>query len=179
MKRLFEKEKLNLIMGIFYLIIGVVTVVISFTNPGIISQVLSYSVAVALFLSAFISLITSLLKDKKSIFTPALALSSILVAIGVVLCVKTGLIGDIIVYFMSVFAIALGVIELAKAIQFINLKYKVIYIILCFFIAALGIAFGIFALIKPGMVLNIIYIIVGVFLITIGITNIIASSKKK
>ena len=178
MMSLYNRYKwLRLTVGLILLLVGVLTIVISQIRPDIISTSISISIAVVLFLIGGFALFATLMNDKRSMFAPSLVISALFIAVGVILCIKTGFIGEIIVYFMAAFCIAFGVVELFKGIQLCKYKAKWYLFVLCFILAVIGIAFGVISLIYPGNVLSIIYILIGCLMIILGINEIFYGIK--
>lgn len=179
MGKLFEKYKwLTLCAGIILLIASVLVITISIVNVESLSKALSIIVAVFLFIFGGIMILSSLIEERSVFFSSPLAYGAVLIAVGVVLCILPMLLESFIVYFIAVFAIAFGVIEIVKGIALIVNRVKPIWFILCFIIAAVALGFGITALvIDMADVLKIVYIFVGVILGAFGLVETIYGIK--
>lgn len=178
--KLYEKYKWSrLCTGMIFLLIGILTIIITYINVSIVSATLSISIAAVLFMIGGVSLISNFIDHDKSIFTTSLAVAALCIAVGVVLCIRPTFLGDIIVYFMAAFAIAFGCIEIVKGIQLIRYHSKWYLYVTCFVIAAILIAFGIISLvIGSGGVLTVIYTFVGCCFILIGVNESVIAIKK-
>ena len=174
----YSKYKwLRLLMGVFFLLAGTLTVIVNFTRPEAIGETLSISLAIVFFLIGGISLIATLINEKRAVYTPAILTSSLLIALGVVLCIKRDLITSIIVYFAAVFAISIAIVLIIRGILLTRYKKQTAAFVTCFIIGGILLAAGIYALIQPGQVLSMMYVVAGVFLIVYGITEIVFGIK--
>lgn len=180
MGKLFKRYKwLQLFLGCLLLVAGIVTVIIAFINVNSLTTILSIIIAVVLFTFGTFIFLASLLEDKLGNFTSAMAIASLLIALGVVLLVRYKFIGDAILFFVAVTALAFGIAELVKSVVLIRLHGKTEIIALCFILAFMGIALGIVALVlqKKEMMLQIIYLCTGFFFAAVGILEIIYGAK--
>ena len=180
MRKLFKRYKwMQLFLGCLLLIAGIVTIIISFINVGTLTTVLSIIIAVVLFTFGIFVLLAGLLEDNVNYFTTSIAVASLMIALGVVLCIRNRFIGDAILYFVAVCALAFGISELIKSVVLIKMHGKTELIALGFILAFLGIALGIVALClqTKTIMLQIIYICVGSILSAAGIIEIIYGAK--
>lgn len=162
---------MQLFLGILLIVAGIVTIVISIVNMGILSTTLSIIIAVVLFSFGGLILLAGFMEDKGSTYNAAIIYASLLIAVGVILCVRNTLIQEVILYLVAVFCIAFGASQLIKAVVSIKLHAKPILIALCFILAAIGITLGIVALCNQGAMMQVIYILVGSLFIISGIVE--------
>ena len=94
-----------------------------------------------------------------------------------VLFIEPNLIAGFLIYFVAVFALAIGTVLIVKAILGIIYKYKAGWIVLYFVMAALAIAFGILSLCYRGEFTQVIYVATGAFVLALGIFLLIFGIK--
>ena len=169
MKTLKEQKWMLIVYASLFIAIGLVEFILSIIDLGAAIKVVSYAVAASLLVVGVLHIVASFVADTKAFFKGALILGSIAIAMGVVLFIEPYLIAGFLIYFVAVFALALGTVLLIKAILAIVFKYKGLWIFLYFLMATLAITFGILALVYQGRFTQIIYCATGAFLIALGI----------
>ena len=172
MKKLFNKFKwLQLMLGILLLVAGVVTIIVAIINMSVINTTLSIILAVILFALGGFAILSNFIEYDKSFFSSTLIYGSIVIAIGIVLCISRNLVADIIAYFVAVLAITLGVVGLVRGVLLIKYHARPILYILIIFLGLLFITFGILALIYNSEMLKALYIGVGALICLAGIAE--------
>ena len=180
MKKLGEQKWMLIVYAVLFIAIGMLEFILSIVQVDVAAQVMSYSVAVGLFIVGIMNIIVSLVADTKAFFKATIILGCIAIAIGVVLCIYPTFIKDFLVLFVAILAIALGAVLIAKAIIAIAFKYKGFWVFLYFLFAILCITFGILALVfqyKSDLAAQIIFASTGAFIFAIGIFLLIAGIK--
>ena len=189
MKSLFNKYIwLQLILSILLLFGGALIIVFAVMNKeNILEDGLNIISAVILFLFGLFAILSSFLFEPDKVFTNGLLYGSACIAFGVFLCLGKLTILEYLVYVLAIFFIVIGSIELIKAIVLIIKKEKrILEIILTFVFGALVIAGGILALIYNTEVRIVFCVIAGVilfaggvYLLILGIKEIIKRNKEK
>ena len=172
MKTLKEQKWMILVYAAILFTIGVVQFVLSIVEFSSAMHILSYAVAVGLFVIGAMHILTNLIVDTKSYFNASLVLGSIAIACGVVFVVIPYILGVFIVYLVPSLLIVFGSLLLAKAIIGIVFKYKASWIFSYFLGAAIGITLGILAFVylnKSLTVSQIIYCIIAVVIVAVGV----------
>ena len=178
MGKLFKKYKwMQLFLGCLLVIAGIVTIIIDFINATELTTVLSIIAAVVLFAFGIFIFLACLLEDRVGDFTVTMAISALMIALGVILCIERLLIGKVIVYFVAAAALTFGVCELIKSIVLVKYHGRTIYIVMGFIFAALGITLGILCLCLQAKALMMVYLFTGCLLIATGIVEIIYGAK--
>ena len=180
MKKLGEQKWMLIVYAVLFITIGLLEFILSIVKLGVAVQVMSYSIAVGLFIVGLMHIIVSLVADTKAFFKAALILGCIAIAIGVVLCISPFLMKDFVVLFVAILAIALGAVLLVKAILAIIYRYNGFWVFLYFLFATVCITFGILALVfenKNDVAAQIIFASTGAFIMAIGIFLLIAGIK--
>lgn len=180
MGNLVNKYKwMTLVSGIILIIASALIITISVVNVEALSKTLSIVIAILLFLFGGIMILSSFIEDRRSFFSSPLAYGSILIAVGVVLCILPTLIGEFIIYFIAVFCLAFGVVEVAKGVFLILGRSPWYYYVLTFVIAAIAITFGIISLVvKPDDMLRVVYIFMGSLVGLFGILTTISGIQR-
>ena len=122
MKKFLEKKWLTLAYGFLLIAVGVLTVVYAIINPDVVTKVLSISIAVSLFLIGSANIALALVAHTSDFFNSTLLTGSAAIAVGVLFCINTLLIGEFIAYLLGVFFIAFAVVALIKFVLFIVYK---------------------------------------------------------
>lgn len=169
MKTLKEQKWMLIVYASLFIAIGLVEFILSIIDLGAAIKVVSYAVASSLLVVGLLHIIASFISDTKAFFKGALVLGSIAIAMGVVLFIQPYLIAGFLIYFVAVFALAIGAVLLVKGILAIIYKYKGLWIFLYFLLAVIAIVFGILALVYQGSFTQIIYCATGAFLFAFGI----------
>ncbi len=180
MKRLGEQKWMLIVYAVLLITIGLLELILSIVKLSAAVQVMSYSLAVGLFIVGLMHIIVSLVADTKAFFRAALILGCIAIAIGVILCIHPYILEGLVVLFVAILAIALGAVLIAKAIIAIVYKYKGIWIFLYFLFATLCITFGVLILVfnsKDVIAAQIIFASTGAFIMAVGIFLLIAGIK--
>ena len=180
MGKLFKKYKwMQLFLGCLLVIAGIVTIIIDFINVSTLTTVLSIIIAVVLFTFGIFTFLACLLEDNPGYFTSTMAVSSLMIALGVVLCIQHQFIGQIILYFVAVSALSFGICELIKSIVLVKYHGRTGYIVMGFVLAGLGITLGVVCLCMQTqtIMLQIVYLCVGCIFIASGIVEIIYGVK--
>ena len=169
---------MNLVYGLVLIIVGILTLVFAITNMGAIDNILSYSVAGALFVVGLMHIITAFVTNSSEFFSSALFLGSVAIAAGAVFCIDTGLISNFVIYFIATFFLAFGAVCIAKAIFFIVNKSKVNWIVFFFIIATIMIAAGVLILVFSNQSKVFLYCAVGGSLLISGVFEFIMGIKE-
>lgn len=135
---------MNVIYGVVIVLVGVLALIFAIKDPGVVDNVLSISIAVALFVIGIVHIATALIAHTSDFFTISLITGCVFIAFGVILCINRALIGEFIVYLLGAFCLALGVISTIKFILFIVYKQKVIWIAFYIILTLLMFGVGIF-----------------------------------
>lgn len=180
MKKIGEQKWMLIVYAVLLITIGLLELILSIVKLSAAVQVMSYSLAVGLFIVGLMHIIVSLVADTKAFFRAALILGCIAIAIGVILCIYPYILEGLVVLFVAILAIALGAVLIAKAIIAIVYKYKGIWIFLYFLFATLCITFGVLILVfnsKDVIAAQIIFASTGAFIMAVGIFLLIAGIK--
>ena len=180
MGKLFKKYKwMQIFLGCLLLVAGIVTIIIDFINVGTLTTVLSIIIAVVLFTFGIFAFLVCLMEDSPQYFTATMGYASLMIALGVVLCIQHQFIGSVILYFVAVSALAFGIAELIKSVVLIKMHGRTSYIALGFVLAALGITLGIVCLClqKQSVILQIVYLFVGCIFIAAGTMEVVYGVK--
>lgn len=180
MKKIGEQKWMLIVYAVLLITIGLLELILSIVKLSAAVQVMSYSLAVGLFIVGLMHIIVSLVADTKAFFRAALILGCIAIAIGVILCIYPYILEGLVVLFVAILAIALGAVLIAKAIIAIVYKYKGIWIFLYFLFATLCITFGVLILVfnsKDIIAAQIIFASTGAFIMAVGIFLLIAGIK--
>ena len=180
MGKLFKRYKwMQLFLGCLLVIAGVVTIIIDFINVGTLTTVLSIIIAIVLFTFGLFIFLACLLENSLSYSTSTMAISALLIALGVVLCIQYRFIENVIVYFVAVSILTFGVFELVKSTVLIKYHGRTQYIVLGFILGVLGVTLGIVCLClhNKAIILQIVYFFVGLLFITYGIIEIVYGIK--
>lgn len=169
---------INIVYGVLFAIAGILIIVFAYVDLLIVDQALSIIIAVSLFVVGLIYLIASFVSQTKEFITSGLILGSMAIALGIVLLILPGLVGDFLVYFLAAFLVAGGAVALAKAITGIVFKFSALWIVGAFVIAAVGITLGSVILAISGSVTKtIIYTIMGAGIFAAGVAELIVGIK--
>ena len=177
MKTLKEQKWMLIVYASLFIVIGLVEFILGIINPALAIRVVSYIIAAGLLMVGLLHIIASLVADTKAFFKGALILGSIALTLGILLFIYPYMLAEYLVFFIAIFAIAIGVVLITKAIIAIVYKYKAGWIVLYFLMAAVSITFGILALVYQGQFTQIIYCATGVFLFALGIFLLIFGVK--
>ena len=180
MKTLKEQKWMIVVYGVILFTIGVTQFVLSIVNFSSAMNLMSYAVAVGLFVIGLMHIISSFIADTKSFFKASLVLGAIAVSCGVVFIVVPYILGSFIVYFVASLLLILSAIFIAKAIVGIVYKYKKSWIVTYFISATIGIVLGVLAFVyleKSLAVTQVIYCVIAVALAAIGVAIFIFGIK--
>ena len=186
MKTLKEQKWMIIVYGVILFAIGLTEFILSIVDLSASIRVVSYTIAIGLFIIGILHIITNLVQDTKSFFRGALILGCICIAVGVVFFVVPEVLGTFLVYFVASLVIALSAVFIAKAIIGIKFKYKVSWIVLYFLLATIGIVLSILGFVyidKSSAVAQVVYCVMGAVIAVIGILVLVfgikALTKKK
>lgn len=179
MSELFKKFKWMLVLvGSLLLAGGILVFVIALVQPSIISLVLSIVVAICLFIAGAMAMFSSFLTERK-LFSNTLAYASLVISLGVVLCISSDLLPYFVILFGGVALIVIGSVALIRAIFALVWKDKTNWAVGLFLAAAIAITLGVLVLVFQGeqIMLTIVYIGLAVALITVGAFQLVAGIK--
>ncbi len=176
MKSFKEQKWMLIVYAVLFIVIGLIELILSIFNLAAAIKVVSYSIAIGLFIIGLMHIIVCLVAYTKAFFKAALILGSIAIALGVILVVDPYILAAYLLIFISVVALALGTVLLVKAILAIVYRYKGGWIFLYFLFATLCLTFGILALVFRNKVEieQAIYCASGAFILAIGIFLLVA-----
>ena len=177
MKKFLEKKWLTLAYGFLLIAVGVLTVVYAIINPDVVTKVLSISIAVSLFLIGSANIALALVAHTSDFFNSTLLTGSAAIAVGVLFCINTLLIGEFIAYLLGVFFIAFAVVALIKFVLFIVYKQNLAWIIIYGFAVLISAAAGILILCFKEQTNQVLYVIIGSFVALAGLFEIVASAR--
>ncbi len=177
MKKLAENKWMPIVSSALITVIGVLTFVFTLVNIGIVDQVISYSLAAALFIIGLVYILVSLIGQTVEFFSGSLILGCLSIALGIVLCIVPNIMGAILTYFAGALLLSLGLFAIIKAVLFIVYRQKVSWIILYIVAALVCIAGGVLVFCFTGEAKVVIYCIVGAAVAVIGILGLILSIK--
>ena len=186
MKTLKEQKWMIIVYGVVLFAVGLIELIISIVDLASAIKVVSYTIAIGLFIIGVLHIITNLVQDTKSFFRGALFMGCVCIAVGVVFIVVPEVLGTFLIYFVASLVIALSAVFIAKAIIGIKFRYKVGWIIFYFAVATIGIVLSILGFVyieKSSAVAQVIYCVMGAVIAVIGILVLIfgikALTKKK
>jgi len=117
MKKDLQFNKWFVLVGtILTLIIGVLILVLAITVTDKLTQAISIIIAIGCFLAGLANVIYGLVKQDDKLISVGVVAGASIISIGVVLCINTLLIKDVIVYFVGVLFLAIGVVKLLQLI---------------------------------------------------------------
>lgn len=180
MKALKEQKWQILVYGVILFTLGVVQFVLSIVDFSSAMNILSYAIAVGLFIIGLMHILTALIVDTKSYFKSPLVIGSLAIATGIVFVIIPSIVGAFIIYFVPSILLVFGAILLVKAILGIVFKYKTSWIVSYFIGATVGLALGILAFVflnRSLTVSQIIYCIIAVIIATVGIVLFVVGIK--
>lgn len=186
MNTLLNKYKwLKYAIGAFVVALGVVIIILACLSIGHLANVINIVVAVSLIILGIVFICANLFTETHKTITLALLLGSFSITAGVVLLVGKFHLGTdllhtgLLVYFIAIFALAIGTASIAKAISMIVYRQKVSWIVLMFVLGTVAITAGILSLVFANKLQQPAYIILGVVLVVIGIAIIVTSAVNK
>lgn len=180
MSELFKKFKwATILFGSLLIVAGILVFVVAIVNPGIISLILSIIVAACLFIAGLVMVTTSFINEPTKVYTPALGYASLLIALGVLLCVDTSVLSNLAILFMGIVLIVVGALALVRMVLAIVWRAKAKVIVFLVLIAALCIAGGVLILVYQAVTImfTIVYICAGAALAVIGVIQLIVGIK--
>ncbi len=183
MNALFNKYKwLRFALGAFIVALGVTIIILACLSLGHLSNVINIVVAVALMIVGLVFICANLFSETHKTITLALLIGTLSITGGIVMLVSKFHLGTdllhtgLLVYFIAIFALALGAALIAKAITMIYYRQKTSWVILMFVLATVAITAGILALVFADKLQQPAYIILGVVLVVLGITFIVLAA---
>lgn len=180
MNSLFTKHRwMQVVWGILLFVAGAITIIFAVNGENTdVSLVLSIAVAIILFAYGLVILFSSFLELKDGFFKYELIIGGFVIAIGIVFCLNTEVLKDIIVNTVAISLLVFGVIfGVRVALAFIG-KKRVWWVWLAIVLATLFIAAGILCLIFADKVVNICYFVLGGILIIVGIIELYITVKR-
>lgn len=181
MKNLINKYKwLSIVLGILLIIGGVVLVVISIIDQGLVNGVISVSTAVVLFLMGGMILISGIIGHYNTLFDLDMLTGSFLITIGVILCIKRDMLPELAVSVFSIILLAYGGALVLKSITLLARRYKnTSQTVFALILGILAIVGGVLFLCFKNDVLQVVYISTGVLITFLGILYIVYCFRKK
>ena len=175
---IFKKYRwLSILSSVFLIALGIVIIVLSIVNSGVIDLTITISTSAILFMVGAVILVTSFLNDSHKTFTTSLLYGSFAVALGIVILIlqttNVQIVQQLLVYVFSIFLISYGASNIIKGITFIIFHAKASLVALLFILGTLLIAAGILALVFFQIAIIVTYIALGSVLIVLGIFSII------
>lgn len=180
MNSLFTKHRwMQVVWGILLFVAGAITIIFAVNGENTdVSLVLSIAVAIVLFAYGLVILFSSFLELKDGFFKYELIIGGFIIAIGIVFCLNTEVLKDIIVNTVAVSLLVFGVIFGIRAAMIIIKKKKVWWLWFAVVLATLFIAAGILCLIFAEKVVNVCYFALGGILIIVGIVELYITVKR-
>lgn len=180
MNSLFTKHRwMQVVWGILLFVAGAITIIFAVNGENTdVSLVLSIAVAIVLFAYGLVILFSSFLELKDGFFKYELIIGGFIIAIGIVFCLNTEVLKDIIVNTVAVSLLVFGVIFGIRAAMIIIKKKKVWWLWFAVVLATLFIAAGILCLIFAEKVVNVCYFALGGILIIVGIIELYITVKR-
>lgn len=175
----FKNRWVQIVFGALLLVAGVLTFVFAILNNKDLTTAISIIVAVCSFILGIIYIASSFISEAKVLFPGSLLFGSFCIAIGVLLCVNTQLLGAIIVNLVGALMLAYGLVCAIKATIYLIMKkkskenVKVFFIVLFYVIAAALLTLGILTFIYNNDASIVIYAVVGLAIAAYGIYHII------
>ena len=162
-----------IIYAVILISIGMLELILSIVNLGLVVKVVSIAIACALFVIGLIHIVTSLVVNTKDFFKAELVLGAIAIAIGIILCIETGLIASFLVYLVASFLLSFGTICIVKAVLAFVYHYKTSWKVAYILFAVLAITGGVLALVFRGESAQTIYCVIGGTIFIIGVLELV------
>ena len=186
MNALFNRYKwLKYAIGAFIIALGVTIIILACLSLGHLANVINIVIAVSLMIIGIVFICGNLFTETHKTITLSLILGAVSITLGVLLLVCKFHLGvdllhtNLLVYFIAIFALALGAASIAKAITMIHYRQKTVNIVLMFVLATIAITAGILALVFADKLQQPAYIILGVVLVVLGIAFIVIAAANK
>ena len=180
----FKNRWVQIVFGSLLLVAGVLTLTFAIVNNQNLTSAISIIVAVCSFILGIIYIVSSFVSETTALFPGSLFFGSICIAIGVLLCVNTQVLGQIIVYLVGALMLAYGLVSAIKSTIYVIMrkkgdegKVKIFYIVLFYVLAAALITLGILTYVYNNNASIVIYACVGVAIAIYGIYHIIDGAK--
>lgn len=170
---------MQVVWGILLFVAGAITIIFA-VNDGEtdVSLVLSIAIAIVLFAYGLVILFSSFLELKDGFFKYELIIGGFVIAIGIVFCMNTAVLKDIIVNTVAISLLVFGTIFGVRAALALIGKKKVWWIWFAIVLATLFIAAGVLCLIFKNDVVNVCYFALGGILIVVGIIELYITVKR-
>lgn len=181
MNSLFQKHKwMQVMWGILLFVAGAVSIVFTATQKdAAVSISLRVAIAVILFAYGLTILFTSFLELKTKFFKSEMIVGGLVIAVGIVFCIKDGLIEEILVWLASSILLVFGALFLVRGALYVAGKDKRNGLkVLCFIIAALFVAAGVLAIIFDEFSLEICYYVIAAIMMILGVLQIVLTIKR-
>ena len=151
----FKNRWVQIVFGSLLLVAGVLTLVFAIVNNQNLTSAISIIVAVCSFILGIIYIVSSFVSETTALFPGSLFFGSLFIALGILLCVDTAILGTAICYLAGALLLTYGVVNLVKAIIYTIMRkqkkepeVKIRYIVLFYSIAAVLIVLGILIFLK-------------------------------
>ena len=188
MNSIFEKYQwLKYVVFSFLVALGVLVIILACLKTSSVPDIINITLSIALMIMGVGLLVISLTSETHKPITVILAISAVLIALGIITLVarfglKIAFSTNFIVYIQAIFLIVLGAVALLKAIFLIVYREKPLYVFIMFAVATLAVILGILGLCYVPKLISAAYIILGILLVIAGILGIVFSilaAKKK
>ena len=173
MKNLFKLlNKPMLIASVAFIVLGAMFAI----EPDIIGkEAISYVIAGALFMYALISVIIYIKTPVGSSIGLILGLCGL--GAGIIICFTAAVFVTILQIFIGFGIVVFGIIRIQQGIDLLRMKRKSGWIE--FAVGIILIAAGILVVFTPEWLKNMILMLAGIFMIVVGVTNIISEIRTK
>ncbi len=174
MNSIFKKyEWLRLAFGILLTIIGIIVIVLAFTNKNGVTTALNVTLAISLFVLGGVLTLFSIFSSTKSMMSSGLIYGAFLISLGIAVLVVQDFVSALLVILLAVFLITFGAIIIFKGVTLIIYRARWFQYVALFLLGSIGIVFGILALNYRDIAFVVTFIVVGVILAATGIAMII------
>jgi hypothetical protein len=169
MKTLFNKKWISALIGILLVAAGILIVVMSIVNPGVIGLIISVSTAVILFVVGGLMILLGATNRSENLFDMDIISGSFIVTIGVLLCIEYNLLPGLFIKVLAIFLMAYGLSLTLKSIILLarNVKQKTL-IVIALIVGILAATGGLLFLLFEANVLTVVYITSGVLITLFG-----------
>lgn len=179
MSKLIKKDKWTLIgIGSVLAIAGIITIVLAIADKSKLNSIFSIIVAISLFVLGGLLIIASLLKTSYSLLESNFLSGSVAIALGVILCIETGLLPSILIYVIAISILSFGVAVLIRGIILTTKKAPTKYYVFAYIFSAVLITAGILGLIFRSETQSFVYILAGIALLVFGVVELVEGIKK-
>lgn len=181
MKELFKRIKgLMIVFGSLLMAAGIIIFVISVIQVNQLALILSIVAAVCLFIIGGFTIFATLMFGNRVFYSSNLNYAALVIALGVLFCIDTALLESFSILYIGIILIVFGGIAVLRCIFALfshesNKKWILGYVLF----AAVGLSLGIVTVIfrTEAVLKMIIYIVLALFLIGVGVFNIVGGIK--